>query len=434
VKSLDANAYALSRSSARVTFILLFLLYMFDYIDRMVVVSLFPFLKRDWGLTDAHCGLLVSAVYWSILLFTLPVSVLIDRWSRKKCIAWMSVAWGAATLACAFVRNFTQLLVARTAIGIGEAGYAPGGTAMISAIFPEEKRARMLGIWNASIPLGSAIGIALGGFIAQHYGWRHAFGVVAAPGILVALLFFFVRDYETVALTQTVADHQGPPRQVTLGLQDVVRQFAGNKTLLFNNLGFAANVFVTTALLAWLPTYFHRLDALPVDKASTKAATIMLLAIVGAPLGGFLADRWFRTRKNARMLFPFLSSLSTTLILLAAFTLVHGPLQYAVLLLSGVTAVAFVPPAVSVTQDVVHPGLRAVSLSTNVVTQHVLGSALGPPVVGALSDAFGIETALMFLPPFTFAAAMLFLVGSFYYERDAAAVERIEIKMEESKF
>jgi MFS family permease len=154
---------------------------------------------------------------------------------------------------------------------------------------------------------------------------------------------------------------------------------------------------------------------------------------VGAPLGGFLADRWFRTRKNARMLFPCLSSLTTTLILLAAFSFVHGPLQYAVLLLSGVAAVAFVPPAVSVTQDVVHPGLRAVSLSTNVVIQHVLGSALGPPVVGALSDAFDIETALMFLPAFTLAAALLFLGGSFYVERDAAAVERIELKMEESK-
>jgi len=433
VNSPEANAHTLFRSSARLTFILLFLLYMFDYIDRMVVVSLFPFLKRDWGLTDAHCGLLVSAVYWSILLFTLPVSVLIDRWSRKKCIASMSILWGAATLACAFVGNFTQLFVARTAIGIGEAGYAPGGTAMISAIFPQQKRARMLGIWNASIPLGSAIGIALGGLIAQRYGWQHAFGVVAVPGILVAVLFFFVRDYETVALTQTVADHQGSPRQVTLGLRDVVRHFAGNKTLIFNNLGFAANVFVTTALLAWLPTYFHRLHALPVDTASTKAAAIMLLAIVGAPLGGFLADRWLRTKKNARMLFPFLSSLSTTLILLAAFTLVHGPLQYAVLLLSGVTAVAFVAPAVSVTQDVVHPGLRAVSLSTNVVIQHILGSALGPPVIGALSDAFGIGKALMFLPAFTLAAALLFLVGSLYYERDAAAVERVEFKMEESK-
>ena len=427
------EGYLFPRAYTSYVFFLLWLLYFFDYIDRMVVVSLFPFLKRDWGLTDAHCGLLVSAVYWSILLFTLPVSVLIDRWSRKKCIAWMSLAWGAATLACAFVRNFPQLLVARTAIGIGEAGYAPGGTAMISALFPEEKRARMLGIWNASIPLGSAIGIALGGLIAQHFGWRHAFGVVAAPGILVALLFFFVRDYETVALTRTVADHLGRPRQVTLGLWDVVRQFAGNRTLMFNNLGFAANVFVTTALLAWLPTFFHRSAGLPVDAASTKAATIMLLAIVGAPLGGFLADRWLRTQKRARMLFPFLSSLSTTLILLAAFTLVHGPVQYVVLLLSGVTAVAFVPPAVSVTQDVVHPGLRAISLSTNVVIQHVLGSALGPPLVGAFSDAFGIETALMLLPAFTFAAALLFLGGSFYYERDAGAVERIELKMGLSK-
>jgi fucose permease len=106
--------------------------------------------------------------------------------------------------------------------------------------------------------------------------------------------------------------------------------------------------------------------------------------------------------------------------------------QYAVLLLSGVTAVAFVPPAVSVTQDVVHPGLRAVSLSTNVVIQHVLGSALGPPVVGALSDAFGIAAALLFLPAFTLAAALLFLAGSLYYERDAAAVERIALMMEGS--
>ena len=432
MKPGDAPTSSPSRASARFTFVLLFLLYMFDYIDRMVVVSLFPFLKKDWGLTDTQCGLLVSAVYWSILVFTLPVSVLIDRWSRKKCIGWMSIVWGIATLTCAFVRNFPQLFAARTAVGIGEAGYAPGGTAMISAIFPEARRARMLGIWNASIPLGSAIGIGLGGIIAEHYGWRHAFGIVAAPGILVALLFFFVRDYQTVALVQTVAD--GPSRrQVSLKFRDAARQFAGNRTLIFNNLGFAGNVFVTTALLTWLPTYFHRLDGLPMDKAGTKAGLVMLLAIVGAPLGGVLADRWLRKRKNARMLFPFLSSLSTTLILLAAFMLVQGPLRYAALLLTGITAVAFVPAAVSVTQDVVHPGLRAVSLSLNVVTQHVLGSALGPPFVGALSDAFGIERALMVLPAFTFIAALLFLVGSFYFERDSAKVEKIGVKMEEPR-
>jgi len=111
---------------------------MFDYIDRLVVVSLFPFLKRDWGLTDTQCGLLVSAVSWAILVFSFPVSLLIDRWSRKKCIGVMAVLWSLATAACAFAKNFPQLFLARTAIGIGEAGYAPGGTAMISALFPEK--------------------------------------------------------------------------------------------------------------------------------------------------------------------------------------------------------------------------------------------------------------------------------------------------------
>src|SRR5210317_2441905 len=111
----DNNTSQSTKASAYFTFTLLFLLYMFDYIDRLVIVSLFPFLKRDWGLTDAQCGLLVSAVYWSILIFSLPVSVLIDRWSRKKCIGLMAMFWGFATLACAFTRNLPQLFVARTA-------------------------------------------------------------------------------------------------------------------------------------------------------------------------------------------------------------------------------------------------------------------------------------------------------------------------------
>jgi len=213
-----------AKSSPYFAFTLLFLLYMFDYIDRTVIVSLFPFLKREWGLTDTQCGLLVSAVYWSILIFSLPVSILIDRWSRKKCIGLMALFWGLATLACAFTRNFSQLFVTRAAIGIGEAGYAPGGTAMISAAFAPQHRARMLGIWNASIPLGSALGIVIGGFIAAHWGWRHAFGIVALPGMVVAVLFFYVRDYQTVELVQVVENDAGK-RRVQLQLSDILHHF-----------------------------------------------------------------------------------------------------------------------------------------------------------------------------------------------------------------
>ena len=404
----------MAHSQSWKVFWLLFLLYMFDYMDRMVVVSLFPFLKQDMGITDAQCGLLVSAVYWSILIFSFPASILVDRWSRTKSISYMAAIWSMATLACAFTKTFSHLFAARTAIGVGEAGYAPGGTAMLSTYFPQEKRARILGLWNASIPLGSALGIGLGGFVAHHFGWRHAFGLVALPGLVLAILFYFVDDYQTVRLTQKAPSGE----ETTLRFGDLTRQFTHNKTLVCNNLAFALNVFVTTSLLTWLPTYFHRFDNLTMDAAGMKASSIMILAIIGAPLGGFLSDAWMKKRENARLLFPAASSVVTGILLWVAFTLLRGNAQYGVLFLIGVTAVAFVPACVAVTQDVVHPGLRAISLSLNIIIQHLLGSSLAPIVIGRLSDAYGLDKALTFLPGFAFLAGTLLLAGSFHYKRD----------------
>ena len=121
----------------------------------------------------------------------------------------MALLWTVATVACAFTKSFPQLLMARGFIGIGEAGYAPAGTAMLSGLFPAEKRSRMMGFWNISIPLGIAVGIAVGGYVAHHWGWRHAFGLVALPGAIVAILFFFVKDYKTVELVKTVEPSSG---------------------------------------------------------------------------------------------------------------------------------------------------------------------------------------------------------------------------------
>jgi len=415
--------------NTRFAFVLLFLLYMFDYIDRMVIVSLFPFLKAEWQLSDTQCGLLVSAVYWSILLFSFPVSILIDRWSRTKTIGLMSVLWSLATLMCVFTKNFKQLFMARIAIGVGEAGYAPGGTALISALYPPEKRARMLGIWNASIPLGSAVGIAAGGIIAEHFGWRHAFGIVAIPGLIFALLFFRVKDYKTVRLgTQLREATTGSIRQGRTAIY-TVSSFL-KPSLIFNNLAFAANVFVTTAMLSWLPTYYHRLDGIPMSQAGPKSGLILFMAIIGAPLGGYLSDRWTARSKQGRMLFPALSSIVSALILFLAFNYLSGNLQYVVLLLAGITLIMFVPAGVAVTQDVVHPGLRATSLSVNIVVQHTLGSPLGPLFVGAMSDNYGLTRALGVLPAFALLAGLLFLAGSFFYAKDLAQAEFVDIEME----
>jgi MFS family permease len=425
------NGFLLSKGHSYYVFILLFLLYMFDYIDRLVVVSLFPFLKTDWGLSDTECGMLVSAVYWSILIFSFPVSIFVDRWSRKKSIGVMAVLWSIATVLCAFTKNFPQLFAARTAIGIGEAGYAPGGTAMISALFPEKKRSLMVGIWNASIPIGSAIGVALGGFIAVKFGWRHAFGIVAVPGMIIALLFFFTKDYKTVELVrsgQGKTDSSGNP--VKMSRKDIIKEFTGTPSLILTYFAFAGNTFLTTAMLSWLPTYFNRVENLPMQQASVKGSSIMLLAIIGSPLGGYLADLWMKKRANARLVFSSLSSITTAAVFFSAFYFFTGPLQYYILLFGGVCAIAFASSAIAVTQDVVHPGLRATSYSLCVIVQNLLGSSLGPLFVGAMSDKYDIKTALTAASLSALVAGILFFIGSFYYEKDLAKVEKIAITAE----
>lgn len=152
----------------------------------------------------------------------------------------------------------------------------------------------------------------------------------------------------------------------------------------------------------------------------------MLLAIIGAPLGGLLADKWMKSRTNARLLFPSLSSCVTAILLFIAFSFFRGPIQYAVLLAAGIAAVAFVPASVAVTQDVVHPGVRAVSLSLCVIIQHILGSTTGPPIIGFLSDSFGLEKAMVFIPFFAMLACILFFIGSLFYNSDVRLVENLK--------
>jgi MFS family permease len=423
----SANDSPAGRGQARYVFTLLFLLYLFDYMDRLVVTSLFPFIKADWGLSDAQCGMLVSAVYWSIVAFTFPVSILVDRWSRKKTIGLMAVVWSVATALCAFTRSFPQLFGARTLIGIGEAGYAPGGTAMISGLYPQEKRSMIMGIWNISIPLGSALGVAIGGIVATHWGWRHAFGLVALPGFIVAVLFFFVKDYKTVDLVKTAEDGAG---KMKMKAKDIFLEFIRNPTLVFTYLGFASVVFCTTSLLTWLPTYFHRVNNIPEDQAGIKAGAVLLLALVGAPAGGFLADRWFRKRINARLLLPAITSIMACVVLFSGLTFFEDGSQYAFILLVGMLVTMFIPAAAAVTQDVVHPGLRAMSYAICVIFQNLLGASLGPIFIGTLSDSYGIKTAMTTLPAFLLLAAVLFYIGSFFYEKDLGKVEKVDLEIE----
>jgi MFS family permease len=422
--------YKLSRFSTYTIFTLLFLLYFFDYVDRMIVTSLFPYIQKEWGLTDTQSGLLVSVVYWSIVAFVFPVSILVDRWSRKKTIAIMALLWSLATALCAFTKSFPQLLMTRSGIGIGEAGYAPAGTAMLSGLFPPEKRSRMMGLWNMSIPLGIAVGIAVGGFVAQHWGWRHAFGLVALPGAIAAILFFFVKDYKTVDLVKTVGSSGAGNHKARMSKMDIFREFINTPSLILTNMGFIGCIFVNNAIIVWLPTYFHRVEGIPISEAGMKVGLIMLLAIIGLPVGGWLADLWFKKNVSSRMLFPSLTIALNAVVIFAAFSFLDGKTQYMMLLLMGVLASMFAPAAIIVTQEVIHPGLRAISYSVCVVIQNLFGASMAPIVIGALSDAYGIKVAMSILPVFLVISALLFFAGSFSYKKDLDKVEKIALECE----
>jgi MFS family permease len=427
------SGYLFTKRYTNYLFILLFLLYMFDYVDRIIISSLFPFLKAEWHLTDTQCGSLVSVVYASIVLFTFPISILIDRWSRRRTVGLMAVLWSLATGLGAFTGTFRQLFSTRSVIGVGEAGYAPGGSAMISALYPQEKRSWMMGLWNASIPLGSAIGVAIGGIIATHFGWRHALGLVAIPGFIIAVLFFFVRDYKTVGLIkdQHKVDKTAERKIVKMSILDMLREFTQKPSLIFTYFAMAGVTFTTTALMTWLPTYFIRVQGMEVGPAGMKSSVVMLLALVGAPLGGYIVDRWRKRRINARMIFPAITTLISAIFMFLSFTVFKGQLQYLLLLSMGLSITAFISAAAAVTQDVVHPGLRAISYSIAVMVQNSIGSMMAPMVMGKISDISNIQTAFNLLPLSLLVAVILFFIGSFYYEKDLNKVEKIKLEAAE---
>jgi len=424
MKSSEASSeYLFSKRYSNYVFILLFLLYMFDYIDRSIVTSMFTSIERDWGITHTQSGMLVSAVYWAIVILTFPVSLLVDRWSRTKTIGLMAILWSLATALCALTGNYVQLFIARTLIGVGEAGYAPGGSAMISGLYPIEKRSKMMGIWNASIPLGTAIGVALGGIIATRLGWKHAFGIVALPGLIVAILFLFVKDYKTVDLSFLDRSNN----RIKMEKKDLFREFLTKPSIIFTYFGIAAVVFVTTSLLTWLATYFQTTRDLPQDKAGSMASAVMALALVGAPLGGILTDKWRETKVNARLLLPAISSLISAILLFAALNIFTGVIQYIVFLMLGIFIMFFISGAAAVTQDVIHPGLRATSYAIAVVVQNLLGSSTAPLVLGKIYDNRSIEAALSILPYVLILGSLLFYLGSKYYENDMKKVTKVDL-------
>jgi MFS family permease len=316
--------------------------------------------------------------------------------------------------------------MARILIGFGEAGYAPGGSALISGLYPMEKRSKMMGLWNASIPLGSAIGVTMGGIIASTWGWKHAFGIVAVPGLIIAILFLFVKDYKTVDLSRVDQSNN----RIKMERKDMIREFLKKPSVIFTYFGMTAIVFVTTAMIVWLPKFFEISSGMDPKKAGTLAGAVMMLALIGAPAGGYIIDRWRKTEPRARMLFPAITTFISAILLFLAFYIFKGPMQLVTLFVFGIFIMLFISGAAAVTQDVIHPGLRATSYAIAVLVQNLLGSFTAPIVLGRISDLTNIKTAMSILPFSLVLGALLFLIGSRYYVSDMEKVAAVKLEVE----
>ena len=398
-------------------FALTFGLMLSDYLTRNVMSAVFPFLKAEWTLSDRELGTLVSVVALVVGLGSFPIALLADRWGRVKSITAMAAIWCLATIGCGLASGYAQMIVARGFVGLGEAGYGSAGGAILSHVFPPQQRAVVIGAFLAAALFGSVLGVALGGVVAVHFGWRTAFVALGAASLLLVIVYpIVVRDYKTVSLVQRDSRSGAGERRMRLG--EMIRELFAPRTAMFTYVGSGLQMFINGVLAAWMPSFFAREYALGPDAAAVQAAIVVLMAGVGMIVGGWAVDRASRRRARNRLRVPAMYGLLTFALLTTAFALSPGDAQRVLILFGALFMGGHAGAAGAAISEVVHPGLRASAFAVLTLSNNLLGLAPGPVLVGALSDAFGLRTALALAPTTCFVAAACFLVAAHYYERE----------------
>ncbi|MBS0449347.1 MAG: MFS transporter [Proteobacteria bacterium] len=419
------DAYLVTRPQAWFAFAMTFALMLFDYIDRQVIVSLFPHLKAEWNLSDKQLGGLVSIISIVVAVGGIPVALVADRLSRVRSVFVMAATWSVATISCMFAGSYAQLFVARAMVGAGETGYGSVGAALIASLFPRRLRSALLGAFFAAASVGSVLGVLLGGLIAARYGWKAAFGVVGIPGLVLALMYLFVRDYKTVPLDATRS-------RATQSSASLVAHIAGTllrtRTLLWVCAGAAMQLIVVSALWSWLPSFLNRYHGMTPEQASRQAAIVVLLGAVGSCVWGIAVDRLGRRRARHKLVVLAALCIATLIVFALAFGgAAAGSAQFGLIALGGFMMTCTVGAVAAIALDVIHPGLRSAGAAVLSLFQNLLGLAVGPLLAGALSDLWGLQQALAVIPAFGLLAALAFLAAARSYEGDMRRVEDIRL-------
>lgn len=400
-----------------VVFALAFGLLISDYMARQVLNAVFPLLKAQWALSDAQLGWLSGVVALMVGLLTFPLSLLADHWGRVKSLTLMAVLWSAATLLCAAAATYSQMLIGRVLVGVGEAAYGSVGIALVISVFPRRMRATLSAAFMAGGLFGQVLGVGVGGEIAGSYGWRAAFMAIGLAGLLLAILFPIVVRESRVANASKASGtrdegHARPP----------LKSLFGSRSVKLAYIGSGLQMFSAAALPAWLPTYLGRYHAMSVAEAARMSALLFLACGAGMILCGMASDRAARNRPDSKILLAIGYCLGAAALLSAAMLCAPGLPQLALLALAMFLVAGTTGPAGAMVANLTPVAIHGTAFATLTLANNLVGLAPGPIVTGWLADRFGLHAAFQILPIVGLVAAGMFAMARQSYLADLARI------------
>ncbi|MFL0670731.1 MAG: spinster family MFS transporter [Erythrobacter sp.] len=414
-----AAASSSGAQSVRLTLWILLIVYVFNFIDRQIVNILAEPIARDLQLSDTQIGLMTGlafALFYTVL--GIPIARLADRGSTSlpKLIAAALAVWSLMTALCGLAQNFAQLLLARIGVGVGEAGCTPPAHSLISDMVPPEKRASALAFYSLGIPVGTLMGMIIGGTLADFVGWREAFLIVGLPGVALALVVWFVLKDPRQSDAATILRAQNQPAALPLG--QAVREVMASRAYLLLLCAGSAAAFLAYGKTTWTTIFFQRTHDLTPGQVGLWFGLITGVGgAMGTFLGGYLADRFGAINRRHVLSAPAIGMALAVPLAIAAYHAPTWPLALILLFVPTVMNSLYYGPTYSAAQGLVPLRARAIAAATLLFFQNLIGLGLGPLFFGMLSDwlqpVYGAESVRYVL----YGAALLGLVPAFFFWR-----------------
>jgi len=317
---------------------------------------------------------------------------------------------------CGLAQNFVQLLFARIGVGVGEAGCTPAAHSLISDSVAPEKRSLAIAFYGLGVPIGSLLGLIIGGIVNDLYGWRIALMLVGAPGLLLALVVLFVmrepRHSRTVEAAATAA------AVTPLSTGEAMREIFASRAFVYILIASSVVAFLGYGKALWTISFFIRSHGLSTTEAGLSMAVVLGLAgVFGTWLGGKAADRFGPRDKKHILTLPAYGMALAAPVLFLGYYMDNWVVAVALLIVPTILNSAYYGPAYGCVQGLVRPQARAVAASIMLFGQNLIGLGFGPFLFGVLSDAlapaYGQESVRYVL----YGAAWLGLIPAFFFWR-----------------